>query len=73
MKRDIHIVPRDGNWAVVREGAARDSSHHQTQAEAVEAGRRTAERERTELLIHGRDGKIRERNSYGSDPFPPKG
>ncbi|EGD1666955.1 DUF2188 domain-containing protein, partial [Escherichia coli] len=23
--------------------------------------------------IHGRDGQIRERDSYGNDPFPPKG
>jgi hypothetical protein len=24
-------------------------------------------------LIHGEDGRIRERNSYGNDPYPPKG
>ena len=27
----------------------------------------------TELYIHGRDGRIRERSSYGADPHPPKG
>ena len=27
----------------------------------------------TELLIHGQNGQIRERSSYGNDPFPPKG
>jgi hypothetical protein len=30
-------------------------------------------RERTEHLIHNLDGTIAERNSYGSDPFPPRG
>jgi hypothetical protein len=25
------------------------------------------------LYIHGQDGRIRERNSYGNDPYPPKG
>jgi hypothetical protein len=25
------------------------------------------------LLIHGRDGRIRARDSHGHDPFPPKG
>jgi hypothetical protein len=26
-----------------------------------------------ELLIHGRNGQIRERDSHGHDPFPPQG
>jgi uncharacterized protein YdaT len=72
-KTNVHIVPRDGEWAVVREGAQRDSSHHGTQAEAIEAGRQTAQREHTEILIHGRNGQIRERDSFGNDPYPPKG
>ncbi|TCP05507.1 uncharacterized protein DUF2188 [Rubrivivax gelatinosus] len=25
-----------------------------------------------ELLIHGQDGRIRARDSYGNDPCPPK-
>lgn len=27
----------------------------------------------TELFVHGRDGRICERDSHGWDPFPPKG
>lgn len=68
-----HVVPRDGNWAVQRENAERASSLHRTQAEAITAGRQIAQAERTELVIHGRDGKIRDKNSYGNDPYPPKG
>jgi hypothetical protein len=73
MVSGVHIVPRPSGWAVIREGAARDSSHHETQAEAITQGTETARREGAELYIHGTDGKIRERNSYGNDPFPPKG
>ena len=73
MKSNIHVVPRGDGWAVVREGAERDSSHHDTQADAIDAARRTAERERLELFIHRPDGRIRDRDSYGSDPFPPRG
>ena len=29
--------------------------------------------DRTELVIHGEDGRIREKSSYGNDPNPPKG
>ena len=56
-----------------RERAERDSSHHPTQSEAIDAARNTAQREQVELLIHGRDGQIRERDSSGHDPFPPRG
>jgi hypothetical protein len=73
MKPNVHIVPRDGYWAVVREHSDRDSSHHRTQAEAIEVGRYTAQREGVELLIHGEDGRIRARDSYGHDPYPPRG
>ena len=73
MKNNVHVVPRNGEWAVRREGAERDSSHHQRQADAIDAARQTAQREGTELFIHGRDGQIRERDSHGHDPYPPKG
>lgn len=73
-KKGVHITPRDdGQWNVVRDGAQRASSVHPTQAEATGAGRDTARREKTELFIHGRDGRIRDRDSYGGDPHPPKG
>lgn len=73
MKPNVHIVPRDGEWAVVREHAERDSSHHPTQADAIDAGRTTAEREGVELIIHRPNGQIRDRDSYGNDPYPPRG
>lgn len=73
MKKNVHVVPRNGDWAVWREGAQRDSSHHDTQADAIYAARQTAQRESAELLIHDRNGQIRERDSFGHDPFPPKG
>ena len=71
-KRNVHVVPRDDGWAVVKEKAERDSSHHRTQAGAIESGRRAAQNERSELVIHGRDGKIRDKDSFGPDPFPPR-
>lgn len=73
MSKRIHIVPHDAGWATRREGASRVGSIHATQAEATEAARGTAIRERGEVVIHGRSGRIREANSYGNDPFPPKG
>lgn len=72
-KKTVHVVPNNGDWAVVRSGAQRHSSHHSTQADAINAAQQTARRENTEMFVHGRNGQIRERDSYGNDPYPPKG
>jgi hypothetical protein len=42
------------------------------QGEAVRHGRDIAKREKTELFIHGRDGTVREQDSYANDPDPPR-
>ncbi|KAA1378568.1 DUF2188 domain-containing protein [Aeromicrobium fastidiosum] len=72
--KGVHITRRDdGRWNVIRDNAERASSVHDTQADATTAGRETARRESTELYVHGRDGQIRDRDSYGNDPYPPRG
>ena len=67
-KKNVHVVPHEEGWAVQREGAERASSLHERQEEAIEAARRTAQREEVELLVHDRAGKVRSRDSYGNDP-----
>lgn len=71
--KNQHVVPRDNEWAVRGAGNSRDTSHHSTQAEAERAARGIAINQKSEVLIHGENGRIRERNSYGNDPSPPKG
>lgn len=73
MPKNQHIVPHDNGWAVKGEGADRASSVHQTQREAIERGREIAQNQGSELFIHGRGGRIRERDTYSKDPYPPKG
>jgi len=73
-KKNQHIVPtKDGKWGVRGEKNQRLSSKHDTQKEAIEQGKEICENQGTELFVHGKDGKIRERSSYGNDPYPPKG
>lgn len=71
--KNQHVVPHEDGWAVRGEGNSRVTSVHDTQADAIERGREIAQNQESELLIHGRNGRIRERDSYGNDPFPPKG
>ena len=70
--KDQHVVPRDKEWAVRGEGNKRDTSHHRTQKDAIDSARNIAKKQRSEVVIHRRDGKIRDSDSYGNDPHPPK-
>ena len=72
-KRNQHVVKHPNGWAVKGAGASKASSVHSTQAEAIESARDIARNQKSELFIHGRDGQIRERDSHGNDPHPPKG
>ena len=71
--KNQHVVPRGDGWAVRGAGNARDTSHHRTQQEAIDAAKGIAQNQGSEMFIHGRNGRIRERNTYGKDPFPPEG
>lgn len=73
MGKNQHVVPHGGDWAVRGAGNERATSIHETQRAAIEAGRDIARNQHSELLIHGRNGQIRERDSFGGDPFPPRG
>lgn len=67
-----HVVRRHEGWAVRGEGNQRDTSHHRTQAEAIDAARAVAINQQAEVVIHRRDGRIRDKDSYGHDPYPPR-
>lgn len=73
MGKNQHVVPRGGRWAVRGAGNTRDTRRFATQFEAIEHGRELARKQKSELVIHGSNGKIRDKTSYGSDSFPPIG
>lgn len=72
-KRNVHVVPNQGDWGVKVEGNSKLSKIFNTQAEAQSYARDRAIQNSSELLVHGRNGQIRARNSYGNDPYPPEG
>ena len=71
-KKDIHVIPHADGWATKREGAGRAGRVFDTQRQAHDSARQTAIREQVEVVTHGRDGRIRDSDSYGRDPRPPK-
>jgi len=71
MGKDQHVVKREEGWAVRGEGNEKDTSRHPTQADAANAARDIARNQESEVVIHDRQGRIRDRDSYGNDPHPP--
>lgn len=72
MGKNQHVVPAGDDWGVRGEGNDRLTSRHDTKSEAESAAREIARNQHSEVVIHGRDGKIQDRDSYGNDPFPPR-
>ena len=72
-KNDVHTLPWRDGWANKRECATRVHETFTTQRAAIREGRSMAIRTKSEHFIHGRNGMIRARNSYGNDPRASKG
>lgn len=73
MGKNVHVVKRGDNWSVVTVGSQKAVKITNTQKEAVDRGKSLAQNQKSELVIHGANGRIREKNSYGIDKNPPKG
>lgn len=68
-----HVVPnKNGGWDVKGAGNSRATKHTSTQSEAIEIARNIARNQQSELVIHKRNGQIRDKDSYGNDPMPPR-
>src|SRR5437763_8616135 len=70
--KNLHVIPRANKWAVIAEGDSKVSKTFATQTEAIEEARKIAKDSGGQLVIPGRTGRIRERDSYSRDPFPPR-
>lgn len=61
-------------WILREEGKVKANvTAYITKESAVLAGIVLAKTNRSELFVHRKDGTIEYRNSYGNDPYPPKG
>jgi hypothetical protein len=70
-RHDVHVSKLgDSSWKVTQSGER--ISVHRSQANAIERGRTEAFRDGVDLVTHGRDGRIRSKDSFGRDPLPPR-
>lgn len=73
---DVHTTwdSDSGRWRNKREGNERASGTYDTKAEASAEGQRLARSTGSEWFGHRKDNnQIHARNTYGRDPYPPKG
>lgn len=74
MGKNQHVVPHaNGGWQVKGEGNMRATACTSTQKEAINIAREISRNQGSELIIHRTDGRIREKDSHGRDPYPPRG
>lgn len=71
--KNQHITVHPDGWQVIGAGNSKATAVTNTQQEAIEIGKTIAKNQQSELLIHGKNGQIREKNSYGDDPINIKG
>lgn len=73
MGKNQHVVPHNNKWAVKGAGNNKATKVTGTQKEAIDVAKEISKNQQSELIIHRPNGQIRDKNSYGNDPFPPQG
>ena len=69
-----HVVPNENGkgWAVKGAGNSKATKITTTKSEAIKIARDIAKNQNSELVIHNKDGKISDKDSFGKDPIPPR-
>lgn len=71
-KKNQHVVPIGKDWAVKGAGNFKATKIVGTQAQAIRIAKKIATNQKSEVVIHRPNGRIRDKDSYGNDSNPPK-
>ena len=71
-KKNQWVTIHPKGWAIKGEGNKRATKVTKTQKEAINIAKKIAENQKSELIIQNTEGKIRSKDSYGKDPYPPE-
>lgn len=72
MGKNQHVTPKGDKWQVKGAGNKKATKLFDTQKEAIDYAKNIAKNQKSEVVIHRPNGKIRDKDSYGNDPNPPK-
>lgn len=62
--KNQHVLKSDGGWAVRSGGSARASKVFPTQDKATGYAEKIAKTKKSDVIVHGENGRIKERHSY---------
>ena len=71
-RKEYHVVPHENGWAVKKNNASKSSACTSTKSDALNKAKKLSKNSGSEMVVHGKNGKIQYSNSYGNDPCPPK-
>ncbi len=71
-KSNVHVTFKNNVWNVKSEGTSKPCNTYDTKSEALARGRQVAQNKGVELVIHGKNGRIQDKDSFGKDSCPPK-
>lgn len=73
MGKNQHVTRHPGGgWQVRGAGNEKATKVTDTQKQAINAAKEIAKHQKSEVVVHRTDGRIRDKDSYGNDPQPPK-
>lgn len=67
---EVERKSHDGKWAIRGKWNSRATSIHRKQGTAAQIACDIAKTEKSETTLPGRNGKIRDKDSYGNDTGP---
>jgi hypothetical protein len=68
-KERWHVIPAESRWVVIREGAQRATRRLPSQRDAIALARSLAQSSGAEVIVHGKNGRIRERFVVADGPL----
>ncbi len=72
-RKSHHVVHNpEGGWDSKKGGSPKAIKHFDIKEDAIDYTRKISQNQNTELVIHGRNGKIQKSDSHGNDPCPPE-
>jgi hypothetical protein len=72
-RKTHHVVPNPkGGWDVKKGGGVKSIKHFTKKDDAVDYGREVSRNQKSEFIVHKKDGTIQNADSHGGDPCPPK-
>ena len=72
-RKEHHVVPNpNGGWDVKKGSSTKSIKHFDKKDDAVDYGRKVSKNQRSELVIHKKNGTIQRSDSHGKDPNPPR-